>query len=98
MKTFPFMLALLAMNGQPESPAVFPSDLPATLPHFPGGQEALGTFIRHTARYPKKARELGAEELVLVKFVADRYGNVRNARLIKSVGYGLDEEALREDP
>jgi periplasmic protein TonB len=45
------------------------------------------------ASYTPEARRLGIEGRVQLRLGIDRHGNVRWARVIKSVGYGLDEAA-----
>lgn len=45
--------------------------------------------------YPIEAKRDGIEGAVVVEILIDSKGLVREARLIKGVGYGLDEAALR---
>jgi len=64
-------------------------------PEFPGGQAALTDFIQQNVRYPKEAEKEGITGKVYVKFTIDEKGVVRDALVLKKVGYGFDEEALR---
>ena len=43
--------------------------------------------------YPPEARRLGIEGQVQLRIAVDRHGNVRWVRVVKPVGYGLDETA-----
>jgi protein TonB len=43
--------------------------------------------------YPPEAKRLGIEAQVKVRIAVDRQGNMRWARVVKPVGYGLDEAA-----
>tara|TARA_R100000388_G_scaffold94999_1_gene85042 strand:+ start:23952 stop:24332 length:381 start_codon:yes stop_codon:yes gene_type:complete len=45
--------------------------------------------------YPKEAKESGVEGRVTVQFVVDKFGDVRDAKVIRGIGAGADEEALR---
>jgi len=65
------------------------------LPTSPGGKEAFRDFIANTVRYPDEARAAGIEGSVLVGYQVTDDGKVINAHIIKGLGYGCDEEALR---
>ncbi len=65
------------------------------LPHLDGGKELLKRFIRENLRYPKEALENKIEGDVIVKFKVTGKGEVTNPEIIKSIGYGCDEEAIR---
>jgi TonB family protein len=45
--------------------------------------------------YPAEARRRGIEGAVRVRLVVDERGRVRSTSLVSSLGYGLDELALR---
>jgi len=64
-------------------------------PRFPGGDEARMNFIRENIVYPSAAREAGIQGLVFVTFVIERDGSISNARIVRGIGYGCDEEAIR---
>ena len=58
-------------------------------------QKKLTQFLSENIKYPKSAKELGMEGKVIVKLTIDEQGNVRATDLLRKVGGGLDEEALR---
>lgn len=64
-------------------------------PEYPGGEAAMYKFINKHIKYPKKARKEGIEGIVYVQFIIDKEGNITKAKVIKGIGYGCDEEALR---
>lgn len=64
-------------------------------PEFEGGLKALYKFVASKLKYPVIASNEGIEGTVYVKFVVDENGKVGNLLLSNTVGYGLDEEALR---
>ncbi len=65
------------------------------MPEFPGGQQALNSFIRHNLNYPSLAKGNDIEGVVLVQFIVMQDGKIDQLRILKSLGYGCDEEALR---
>ncbi len=62
---------------------------------YPGGREALRAFIKKELRYPEEAREAGIEGTVQLRLTIDHLGMVQKVGIIKSLGYGCDEEAIR---
>jgi protein TonB len=64
-------------------------------PEFPGGLAAMSKFISQNIKYPSQARRMGTEGSVFVEFVVDQHGNITNPRVIKGIGSGCDEEAVR---
>ncbi len=65
------------------------------MPEFPGGTAALMAFLRKHIRYPIQARENNIEGKVLLQFVVDAKGDITNIQLIRGIGGGCDQEALR---
>ena len=65
------------------------------LPRYGGGKEEFNKFIAANLRYPKAAMEAKIEGKVLVEYEIDDNGIVHNPRVLRSLGYGCDEEALR---
>jgi periplasmic protein TonB len=51
--------------------------------------------IQQNIRYPEMARRIGLEGRVFVQFIVDDQGNVVDPVVIRGLGGGLDEEALR---
>lgn len=64
-------------------------------PAFPGGVEAYRTFLQKNVHYPEAAKARSLSGDVFVSFIVDEAGRLLEAEVIKGVGYGLDEEALR---
>lgn len=64
-------------------------------PEFPGGKEALMGYLLNNLKYPENARRQNLEAVALVAFSVDKNGEIRNARNLKEIGYGIDAEALR---
>lgn len=64
-------------------------------PAFPGGQSALMKYLQENLKYPTMAREAGIQGTVFVTFVVEKDGSITDVRILRGVGGGLDEEAIR---
>jgi protein TonB len=64
-------------------------------PNFPGGLDELMKFLGRNLRYPKAAQNNEVEGKVYVQFVVNREGKVSQVTVLKGIGYGCDEEAVR---
>ena len=66
------------------------------MPSFPGGDsERMGKFLADNIQYPQQATENGIQGTVYVSFVVDSKGNITDAKILRGIGGGCDEEALR---
>lgn len=65
------------------------------MPSFPGGNDSLAVFIRKNIHYPHSAVQHQIEGNVNLSFVIDTTGSIVDLTLMKGLGYGCDEEALR---
>ncbi|NLH53637.1 MAG: energy transducer TonB [Bacteroidales bacterium] len=66
-----------------------------SMPEFPGGEEARIAFLRDNIKYPQMARESGIQGTVYVTFVVETDGRVTAVRVLRGIGGGCDEEAVR---
>ncbi|RRB04047.1 energy transducer TonB [Larkinella rosea] len=64
-------------------------------PEFPGGMAALGQFLGKNIRYPPAASRANVSGRVYVSFVVNTDGSIQDATVLKGLGFGTDEEALR---
>ena len=65
------------------------------MPEFSGGDEARIKFLTQNIRYPQMAKEDGIQGTVYITFVIDENGRVASAKVLRGIGGGCDEEALR---
>lgn len=63
-------------------------------PWFIGGAERLALYTA-TLKYPAAAQQNNLEGKVTVSFVVDTLGHVAEHRVVRGIGSGCDEEALR---
>ena len=64
-------------------------------PEFPGGMEALYKYLRQNIKYPQLARDNNITGRVYVTFVVERDGSIANPRVLKDIGGGCGQEAIR---
>ncbi len=62
------------------------------MPEFPGN---INDFISKNIHYPKSAIDSDIQGKVIVKFVVNEDGKVSDAQVLRRIGGGCDEEALR---
>ncbi|WP_223827651.1 energy transducer TonB [Hymenobacter armeniacus] len=67
------------------------------MPELPGGggQAAIVAAIQKSARYPGPALSNGIEGKVYASFTVNPKGEVTDVKIVRGLGYGLDEEAMR---
>ncbi|MCB0818756.1 MAG: energy transducer TonB, partial [Flavobacteriales bacterium] len=65
------------------------------MPSFPGGEEELFKYLGKSIKYPQMAADAGISGVVYVTFVVDKDGKVKDAKVLRGIGGGCDEEAIR---
>ena len=60
-----------------------------------GGMEAFYNYVNENIQYPRQARTMRIEGRVFVQFVVDKDGSITNVEVLKGIGGGCDEEAVR---
>lgn len=66
-----------------------------SMPEYPGGEPALYSYLAENIKYPQMAKESGIQGRVFVTFVVERDGRVTDVRVLRGIGGGCDEEAIR---
>ncbi len=100
-----FVLNLLSgsfnLNAQsPQQSGTSSTEMPVftvveNMPEYPGGDDARLKFLADNIQYPKEAKETGISGTVYVTFVIDTKGLLTDARIMRGIGGGCDEEVLR---
>lgn len=65
------------------------------MPEFPGGENARFEFLSKNIVYPTLAAENGIQGTVYLSFIVKKDGRITDARILRGIGGGCDEEALR---
>ncbi|NOX86796.1 MAG: energy transducer TonB [Chlorobi bacterium] len=68
---------------------------PDKQPEFPGGTAAMFQYLHDNIKYPSLAKETNIQGTVFIGFVIERDGSVSNVKVLRPVGGGCDEEAVR---
>lgn len=65
------------------------------MPSFPGGEAKLFEYLGKNMKYPSMARDAGIQGVVFVQFVVGKDGSIRDVTVLRGIGGGCDEEAIR---
>ena len=65
------------------------------MPEFPGGHKGMIDYFETKLKYPALAKEKKLTGSVLVRFIIDTTGMVKKSWVVRGLGLGCDEEALR---
>lgn len=64
-------------------------------PEFPGGFRAMRDYLIRNVEYPKPAAKEKISGKVYTSFVVETDGRLTNIQILKGLGFGCDEEAVR---
>ncbi len=64
-------------------------------PEFPGGMEALYKYLAQNIKYPQLARDNNITGRVYVTFVVEKDGSIANPKVLRDIGGGCGQEAIR---
>ncbi|TGE03803.1 energy transducer TonB [Hymenobacter fodinae] len=65
------------------------------MPTYPGGAPAFLKFLQTKLKYPEEALHKNINGKVFVSFVVDEQGRILDPTVVRGLGAGLDQEALR---
>ncbi|MDR7129659.1 TonB family protein [Algoriphagus sp. 4150] len=98
------------MAGESSTVKIGPSDMAARVlakdgeeifdvvqvqPNPPGGMESWNNYLGNNLNYPAQARRMGIEGTVIVVFVVNADGSISDVDVLRGIGGGADEEAIR---
>ena len=75
-------------------PGIWEMALLSQPPWCIGGREALMTYMAKL-NYPAQAQNRNVQGQVVISFLVDTLGHVSNHKVVRGIGEGCDEEALR---
>jgi TonB family protein len=84
-----------SLNEVPSETDNEPLQYVEQMPEFPGGINGLMKYLSNNIEYPLYAEKNGISGRVIVQFIINKQGYVRNVRVIKGIGGGCDAEAIR---
>jgi len=78
-----------------ENTTLYTLDGIETYPEFTGGHAAFVKYLNRNLRYPEAAVDRGIQGKVLVSFIIEKDGQLSNIKIIRGIGNGCEEEAIR---
>ncbi len=60
-----------------------------------GGLKSFFEYLETNLQYPQEAKNVRLEGRVMVRFVVELDGSLKNIEVVKGIGGGCDEEAVR---
>lgn len=82
----------ISLYGQREE---YPFTYVENMPSFPGGMEAINSYLKNNVIYPAEAKQHKIKGKVFIQFVVKKDGSTTGAKVETGLGYGCDEEAIR---
>ena len=64
-------------------------------PGYPGGDAARIKYLQKNITYPEMAKESNIQGTVYVTFVVEKDGRITSVKVLRGIGGGCDEEAVR---
>ena len=78
---------------QPDKNGVY--QIVEEMPMFPGGEQAMLDYVSKNVVYPEEAINKGIAGRVFVSFIVEKDGSVNEVEVMRGIGGGCDEEAVR---
>lgn len=91
--TVPVKKEVQKVGTVPEDRVVF--TVVEVMPKFPGGDDALISFLLSTVKYPAEARKKGIHGRVICGFVVNKDGSISDIKVLRGIDPLLDAEAMR---
>lgn len=66
-----------------------------TIPSYPGGDNEMYKFIGDNLKYPESAVKENVQGRVIIRFLIDKEGNVKEPNVLKGIHPDCDAEAVR---
>jgi protein TonB len=64
-------------------------------PEFIGGEVAMRAYLGQNIVYPAAASRANVSGRVVLQFIIEKDGSIGTAKVLKGIGFGCDEEAVR---
>ncbi|WP_373522279.1 energy transducer TonB [Aquiflexum sp.] len=70
-------------------------DFTEVMPQPIGGMAAWNSYLNKNLKYPTPAKRMGVEGTVYISFIVNTDGSISDVELLRGIGAGCDEEAIR---
>ncbi|MEM9936592.1 MAG: TonB family protein, partial [Bacteroidota bacterium] len=85
----------LPVSAQQSDAVTRPLAIAEVMPSFPGGDKALRKYLAKNINYPQSAKAKEVEGRVYIQFIVEEDGSLSKLKIMRGIGYGCNEEALR---
>ena len=79
----------------PETEKQAPALWVPEMPSFPGGITEMQTYLVNHIKYPGEALEINIQGTVYLSFIVEPDGSITSISILRGIGGGCEEEALR---
>ena len=79
--------------AEPDNDSIY--QIVEQMPKFPGGESALMEYVSKNVAYPEEAKEKEIQGRVFIGFVVEKDGSIGEVKVLRGIGGGCDEEAVR---
>jgi TonB family protein len=93
-KVFPKPSEVQTKDSSTTETSETPLEVAEIMPEFPGGTEALLSFIKDNLEYPQKAIDEQTEGRVIIRFVVNSNGEISDPTILKGINKNLDQAAI----
>ena len=87
------MEGLSTLGDKPENDSIY--QIVDEMPQYPGGEKAMMEYVAKNVKYPQEAKDKEIQGRVFVSFVVEKDGSVSTVKVLRGIGGGCDEEAVR---
>ena len=84
---------LSALEDAPSNDSIY--QIVDEMPQYPGGEKAMMEYVAKNVKYPQEAKDKEIQGRVFVSFVVEKDGSVSTVKVLRGIGGGCDEEAVR---
>mgnify|MGYP000704684483 CR=1 FL=1 len=83
------------VNNAPKSTTSDIHQVVDVKPEFKGGSDKMYKFLSSNIKYPQKAKLENIKGRVYIRFIVEKDGTLTDPKVLRGIGSGCDEEALR---
>lgn len=84
---------LSALEDAPSNDSIY--QIVDEMPQYPGGEKAMMEYVAKNVKYPQEAKDKEIQGRVFVGFIVEKDGSVNEVKVLRGIGGGCDEEAVR---
>jgi protein TonB len=82
-------------GGFTEPPPVIEDRIETYVEQMPEFEGSISEYLSRNIQYPELAKQTNTSGRVVIKFVVNEDGSISNTKVVKGIGAGCEEEAMR---